>query len=115
MDVELPASRRVRLMANARTPGAAGARNTGIAASDGSVVAFCDDDDTWHADKLWRQVERLSRAPAGFVACGMRIHYADRVVAGPCRVRSSYGRSSASVTPSSSSQRSCCGAMRWPT
>jgi glycosyltransferase involved in cell wall biosynthesis len=83
VDVELPASRRVRLLTNARTPGAAGARNTGIAASDGSVIAFCDDDDTWHRDKLWRQVERLSLAPAGFVACGMRIHYADRVVDRP--------------------------------
>jgi glycosyltransferase involved in cell wall biosynthesis len=80
VDVEPPAGRRVRLLTNTRTPGAAGARNTGITASDGSVVAFCDDDDTWHPDKLRLQVERLSQAPAGFVACGMRIHYADRVV-----------------------------------
>jgi glycosyltransferase involved in cell wall biosynthesis len=73
VDVELPAGRRVRLLTNTRTPGAAGARNTGIAACDGSVVAFCDDDDTWHPDKLRLQVERLSQAPAGFVACGMRV------------------------------------------
>ena len=83
VDVDLPASRRVRLLTNTRTPGAAGARNTGIAASDGALVAFCDDDDTWHADKLRLQVERLGLVPAGFVACGMRIHYADRVVDRP--------------------------------
>ncbi|MGD0374771.1 MAG: glycosyltransferase family A protein [Streptosporangiaceae bacterium] len=83
VDVELPAGRRVRLLTNTRAPGAAGARNTGIAASDGALVAFCDDDDTWHADKLRLQVERLDGASAGFVACGMSIHYADRVVARP--------------------------------
>jgi len=83
IDVELPANRRVRLLTNTRTPGAAGARNSGIAASDGALVAFCDDDDTWHADKLRLQVERLDLVPTGFVACGMRVHYADRVVDRP--------------------------------
>lgn len=83
VNVELPANRRVRLLTNTRTPGAAGARNTGIAAGDGALVAFCDDDDAWHADKLRLQVERLDLAPLGFVACGTRIHYADRVVDRP--------------------------------
>ena len=78
--VDLPAGRQVRLLTNARTPGAAGARNTGAEASDGDVVAFCDDDDTWHADKIRLQVERLESASAGFVACGTRFHYGDRVV-----------------------------------
>jgi glycosyltransferase involved in cell wall biosynthesis len=83
VDVDLPANRRVGLLTNTRTPGAAGARNTGIAASDGALVAFCDDDDVWHADKLRLQVERLDAAAAGFVACGMSVHYAGRVVARP--------------------------------
>src|SRR5450755_1561827 len=59
VNVELPAGRRVRLLTNTRTPGAAGARNTGIIASEGAVVAFCDDDDVWDADKLRLQVELL--------------------------------------------------------
>jgi hypothetical protein len=83
VDVQLPAGRRVRLLTNSRTPGAAGARNTGIAASDGALIAFCDDDDAWDADKLRRQVERLEQAPLGFVACGTRVHYADRIIARP--------------------------------
>ncbi len=78
--VEVPAGRRLRLVTNTRTPGLAGARNTGIAAGDGAVVAFCDDDDEWVADKLTLQVEELERGPAEFVASGVRIHHGDRVV-----------------------------------
>jgi hypothetical protein len=80
VNVELPPGRQVRLLTNTCTPGAAGARNTGIIASDGALVAFCDDDDAWDADKLRLQVEQLDAAPLGFIACGMRIHYADRVI-----------------------------------
>jgi glycosyltransferase involved in cell wall biosynthesis len=83
VNVEQPAGRRVRLLANTRTPGAAGARNTGIVASDGALVAFCDDDDVWDADKLRLQVEQLDAAPFGFICCGIRVHYADRVIARP--------------------------------
>lgn len=81
VNVELCPGRQVRVLTNTRTPGAAGARNTGIIASDGPIVAFCDDDDTWDADKLRLQVELLDVAPFGFVGCGIRIHYADRVIA----------------------------------
>jgi glycosyltransferase involved in cell wall biosynthesis len=80
VNVELPPGRRVRLVTNTRTPGAAGARNTGIMASDGPLVAFCDDDDAWDPSKLRLQVELLDNAPSGFVACGMRVHHADRTI-----------------------------------
>jgi glycosyltransferase involved in cell wall biosynthesis len=83
VDVELPPGRQVRLLTNTRTPGAAGARNTGIIASDGALVAFCDDDDVWNADKLRLQAEQLDLAPFGFIACGTRFHYADRVIVRP--------------------------------
>jgi hypothetical protein len=83
VNVGLPVGRRVRLLSNTRTPGAAGARNTGIIASDGALVAFCDDDDAWDAEKLRLQVEQLDVAPSGFIACGMRIHFADRVIVRP--------------------------------
>lgn len=45
--------------------GASAARNTGIRSSRGTVVALLDDDDTWHRDKLGRQLRALQRAPGG--------------------------------------------------
>jgi glycosyltransferase involved in cell wall biosynthesis len=56
--------RTVRVLANERTPGLAGARNTGLLALDTELVAFCDDDDTWCPGKLSAQLDRLARTPA---------------------------------------------------
>lgn len=68
--------RAVRVVANARKPGLAGARNTGIEASRGDYVAFCDDDDYWLPSKVRRQVEALHRLPdAGLATCGIRVEY----------------------------------------
>lgn len=49
--------RSVRIVSNTRTPGLAGARNSGILASRGDLVAFCDDDDHWKPSKLSAQLE----------------------------------------------------------
>jgi glycosyltransferase involved in cell wall biosynthesis len=78
--VEVPARRRLRMLTNTRTPGLAGARNTGIAGTNGTVIALCDDDDSWLPDKLTRQIELLEGSAADFVACGVRIHHSDHVV-----------------------------------
>jgi glycosyltransferase involved in cell wall biosynthesis len=69
--------RRVRVVTNTRTPGLAGARNTGILAATGDLVAFCDDDDEWLPGKLAAQVAALHAAgpEAEFVACGIRVDY----------------------------------------
>lgn len=74
------ARRKLRVTANTRTPGLAGARNSGIAASGSALVAFCDDDDQWDADKLRLQVELLESSSAEFVACGVRIHHSGNVI-----------------------------------
>lgn len=73
--------RRVRVVRNRRTPGLAGARNTGILAADGDLVAFCDDDDEWLPGKLATQVAALVAAPdAEFACCGIRVSYGDHTV-----------------------------------
>jgi glycosyltransferase involved in cell wall biosynthesis len=70
------ASDRVTVMANARTPGLAGARNTGIAMLDTDLVAFCDDDDEWLPGKLRAQVEALLARPgAEFASCGIVVDW----------------------------------------
>lgn len=66
--------RSVRVISNDRTPGLAGARNTGILQLTTELVAFCDDDDTWLPSKLNRQVERLRVSPeADFVTTAMLV------------------------------------------
>jgi glycosyltransferase involved in cell wall biosynthesis len=68
------AHRSVSVTTNSRTPGLAGARNTGIMALDSELVGFCDDDDVWLPGKLEAQVGRLGAAPGSeFVTTAMRV------------------------------------------
>ncbi|MEW2385826.1 glycosyltransferase family 2 protein [Micromonospora sp. NPDC047707] len=68
--------RPVRVVRNERTPGLAGARNTGTLAATGELIAFCDDDDEWLPGKLRAQVDALAAVPgAEFVSCGIRVSY----------------------------------------
>jgi glycosyltransferase involved in cell wall biosynthesis len=53
----------IRVAANRRTPGEAGARNAGLGLAAGDYLATCDDDDVWHPDKLKVQVKRLLDEP----------------------------------------------------
>jgi glycosyltransferase involved in cell wall biosynthesis len=80
LPTEILPGRQLRMLSNTRKPGLAGARNAGITVAAGTVIAFCDDDDTWQPDKLTRQVELLNRSAADFVACGVRIRYSDHAV-----------------------------------
>lgn len=71
--------RPVEILRNERTPGLAGARNTGILASGGELVAFCDDDDVWMPDKLAAQVKALTRFPdAPMATTAIQVDYGDR-------------------------------------
>jgi glycosyltransferase involved in cell wall biosynthesis len=66
------------VLENERTPGLAGARNTGLLAADAEIVAFCDDDDTWLPSKLVRQIAVLDGSPtAEMVCCGIEVEYAN--------------------------------------
>ncbi len=71
----------VRVLANTRTPGLAGARNSGILALDTDLVAFCDDDDEWLPAKLTSQVGALLASPgAEFASCGIAVRSAGRTI-----------------------------------
>jgi len=81
-DARIPDSNRsLHTLSNSRTPGLAGGRNTGILATTGELIAFCDDDDEWAPDKIAKQVEAWRRDPdAALVSCGIRIETEDRSV-----------------------------------
>ncbi|WP_298886962.1 glycosyltransferase family 2 protein [uncultured Serinicoccus sp.] len=71
--------RPVRVLANSRTPGLAGARNTGVLAARGELVAFCDDDDYWLPHKLDRQVTLFDLDPAAImVSSGIFVDHQGR-------------------------------------
>ena len=74
--------RTVVVTTNTATPGLPGARNSGIALTDGDWVAFCDDDDWWDPDKLARQLARLQASPAAIACCcGIVVHFGDELTA----------------------------------
>ncbi len=64
----------VRLIRQPSALGAGAARNAGMAAATGEIIAFQDADDEWLPGKLRRQVDALIADPAAvFVACGARL------------------------------------------
>ncbi|CAN5426258.1 hypothetical protein BH10ACT8_BH10ACT8_16110 [soil metagenome] len=68
----------VRVLTNDRTPGLAGARNSGILSSATDMIAFLDDDDQWLPGKLRRQVEHLRQHPeAPFSSTSIRVDFGD--------------------------------------
>ena len=67
---------RVRYIRHAINGGAAAARNTGLAAAEGHLIAFQDSDDMWLPGKLERQIALLDKMPAEVgVVTGGKILY----------------------------------------
>jgi glycosyltransferase involved in cell wall biosynthesis len=58
---ELAGDPRVRVVRLATPVGVAEARNAGVRASRGALLAFLDDDDQWRPEKIERQVQALAR------------------------------------------------------
>jgi len=70
--IDVPDGRSLRVTGNSRTPGLAGARNTGALQATGDLLAFLDDDDEWLPGKLERQVAALRDRPdASAATCGI--------------------------------------------
>lgn len=76
--LERSGCRPVRVLANTRTPGLSGARNTGILAAEAEWIAFCDDDDVWHSTKLREQM-RVVNALTDFVTSSILVAHEGRI------------------------------------
>lgn len=64
---------RVRIIRNDLNRGAAAARNIGIAAAQGQIVAFLDSDDTWRPSKLQEQICLLAHTDLHAVVTGFAL------------------------------------------
>ena len=66
---------RIQIINNKNKTGANGARNTGINLATGNYIAFLDDDDAWHEDKLLKQVNLMDTTKAILCYTGKKIIY----------------------------------------
>jgi glycosyltransferase involved in cell wall biosynthesis len=81
--------RTVRVVTNTRVPGLAGARNSGVLAATGLLVAHCDDDDVWLPAKISAQVAMFRARPELVaVGCGFHINHDGRDFTRPASAQS---------------------------
>jgi glycosyltransferase involved in cell wall biosynthesis len=67
----VPDDSRIRLVRHPVAAGRSAARNAGVAASDGALLAFLDDDDFFTEDRLEIALEGLERSPVA--TCWIRV------------------------------------------
>jgi glycosyltransferase involved in cell wall biosynthesis len=86
--------------------GLAGARNTGIQASKGELIALLDSDDAWEPNYLEAQVRHLSENPSADIVYPNAVIFGDSPHAG--RLFMELSPSSGEVTFKSLLQEECC-------
>jgi len=57
---------RIQVVANSQNMGVADTRNKGIAMAKGDYICFIDSDDTWHSDKLAKQLTWMQQTSSDF-------------------------------------------------
>lgn len=62
--------------------GGAAARNTGVRMSAGELITFLDDDDTYHKEKLEKQVEHITAEQLDVSLCAAEIVFHDKASGG---------------------------------
>lgn len=70
-------SEKIHYIKHVNNMGACVARNTGISHSNGKYIAFLDDDDAWHQNKLSMQIAKIKSGDYGLVYC--RTHVINEV------------------------------------
>jgi glycosyltransferase involved in cell wall biosynthesis len=71
--------RALKLMRLKENVGGAKARNVGIEAAKGDLIAFLDSDDVWYADKLLKQAREFEGRPDRVAAyCGVVMRWGDK-------------------------------------
>ena len=60
-------NKKIKIIKNKRNVGAGQSRNIGIKESKNSIVTFIDSDDTWHPQKLSKQLNFLNKNNYNFI------------------------------------------------
>ncbi|TLU67355.1 glycosyltransferase [Thalassotalea litorea] len=58
--------------------GVGAARNFAVSKASGELIAFCDQDDLWHPQKLAKQVPLFANPKVGLAYCGALSEYTER-------------------------------------
>ena len=65
-------NKKIKLIRNAKNIGAGKSRNIGIKNCNGNIITFIDSDDTWHPQKLKKQLNFLNKNNYNFIFCGYK-------------------------------------------